>query len=195
MPVRNVRSFGSTHRGSCQVAGRRCLFSTDTISCLSSISDPIPFRRPAHIAAARQIRQDRIQTFSVGYAEHEYSELPYARLIELQKAGLWSAPIEVVAARLRTRPRRLRNDLAHEGESFQDIRTRLRGELAGAYLLASDLPVTSIGFALGFSEPGSFSRHFIAWAGMPPSAYRAAHASDAMKVAAATALLNERRPG
>jgi AraC-like DNA-binding protein len=116
-------------------------------------------------------------------------------LIELQKAGLWSAPIEVVAARLRTRPRRLRNDLAHEGESFQDIRTRLRGELAGAYLLASDLPVTSIGFALGFSEPGSFSRHFISWGGMPPSAYRAAHSSDAAKVAAATAILNERRPG
>ncbi|TNE63597.1 MAG: AraC family transcriptional regulator [Alphaproteobacteria bacterium] len=114
-------------------------------------------------------------------------------LIELQKAGLWSAPIEVVAARLRTRPRRLRHDLAQEGESFQDIRTRLRGELAGAYLLASDLPVTAIGFELGFSEPGSFSRHFISWAGMAPSAYRATHVTDTSKVAAATALLNERR--
>jgi AraC-like DNA-binding protein len=113
-------------------------------------------------------------------------------LIELQKAGLWSAPIEVVAARLRTRPRRLRQDLAQEGESFQDIRTRLRGELASAYLLASDLPVTSIGFELGFSEPGSFSRHFISWAGMAPSAYRATHITDTAKVAAATALLNER---
>ncbi|WP_200957967.1 AraC family transcriptional regulator [Sphingomonas sp. Root710] len=114
-------------------------------------------------------------------------------LIDLQRAGLWSAPIEVVAARLRTKPRRLRNDLSHESESFQDIRTRLRGELAGAYLLASDLPVTSIGFLLGFSEPGSFSRHFISWAGMSPSAYRAAHVNDAAKVAVATSLLNERR--
>lgn len=114
-------------------------------------------------------------------------------LIELQKAGMWSAPIEVVAARLRTRPRRLRQDLAHEGESFQDIRTRLRGELAGAYLLASDTPISAIGSLLGFSEPGSFSRHFIAWSGHTPSAYRALHAGDAAKVAAATALLNERR--
>lgn len=114
-------------------------------------------------------------------------------LIELQKTGLWSAPIEVVAVRLRTRPRRLRHDLALEGESFQDIRTRLRGELASAYLLGSDMPVTSIGLELGFSEPGSFSRQFISWAGMAPSAYRAAYITDAEKVAAATAMLNERR--
>jgi AraC-like DNA-binding protein len=114
-------------------------------------------------------------------------------LVELQKAGMWSAPIEVVAARLRTRPRRLRHDLAQEGESFQDIRTRLRGELAGAYLLASDMPITAIGEVLGFSEPGGFSRQFQAWAGMAPSAYRALHLADPAKVAAATALLTQRR--
>lgn len=116
-------------------------------------------------------------------------------LIELQKAGMWSAPIEVVAARLRTRPRRLRQDLAQEGESFQDIRTRLRGELAGAYLLASDMPISAIAALLGFSEPGSFSRHFIAWAGVAPSAYRAQFAGDAAKIASATAILTERRVG
>lgn len=116
-------------------------------------------------------------------------------LIDLQRAGMWSAPIEVVAARLRTRPRRLRQDLAQEGESFQDIRTRLRGELAGAYLLASDMPISAIASLLGFSEPGSFSRHFIAWAGMPPSAYRAQFAGDAAKIASATSTLDERRVG
>lgn len=114
-------------------------------------------------------------------------------LVDFQKAGLWSAPVEVVAARLRTRARRLRHDLAAEGESFQDIRTRLRGELASAYLLGSDMPITEIGFALGFSEPGSFSRHFIGWAGMAPSAYRARYIADAGRVAAATAMLNDRR--
>ncbi|WP_417318741.1 AraC family transcriptional regulator ligand-binding domain-containing protein [Emcibacter sp.] len=131
------------------------------------------------------------------FASHEqrlsWRERTQQVLIELQSAGLWSAPIEVVAARLRTRPRRLRQDLALEGESFQDIRTRLRGELASAYLLASDLPVTAIGLELGFSEPGSFSRQFFSWAGMSPSAYRSSHITDAAKVAAATAILNERR--
>lgn len=114
-------------------------------------------------------------------------------LIDFQRAGLWSAPIELVAARLRTRTRRLRQDLALEGENFQDIRTRLRGELAAAYLLASDMPITEIGFTLGFSEPGSFSRHFCAWAGLAPSAYRIANLTNAAMVAWATALLNERR--
>lgn len=131
--------------------------------------------------------------FALPGGELSWRERTQQVLIDLQRAGLWSAPIEVVAARLRTRPRRLRQDLSMEGESFQDIRTRLRGELAGAYLLASDIPVTSIGFSLGFSEPGSFSRNFHAWAGMTPSAYRTAHGSDAAKIASATALLNERR--
>ncbi len=114
-------------------------------------------------------------------------------LIGFQRTGLWSAPIEAVAARLRTRPRRLRHDLAQEGESFQDIRTRLRGELAAAYLLASDMPITEIGILLGFSEPGSFTRHFSAWSGMTPSAYRAHHIADPARLAAATATLNDRR--
>lgn len=114
-------------------------------------------------------------------------------LIGFQRAGMWSTPIELVAARLRTRPRRLRHDLSLENESFQDIRTRLRGELASAYLLASDMPITEIGFTLGFSEPGSFSRHFFTWSGMSPSAYRTEYLVDPEKVAAATALLNERR--
>ena len=131
--------------------------------------------------------------FAAPTGEPGWRERTQQVLVDLQKAGLWSAPIEVVAARLRTRPRRLRHDLALEGESFQDIRTRLRGELASAYLLASDTPVTTIGFALGFSEPGSFSRHFLAWAGMSPSAYRGAYSGDAAKVAAATTLLKERR--
>jgi len=114
-------------------------------------------------------------------------------LIEFQHAGFWSVPIELVAARLRTRPRRLRHDLALEGESFQDIKTRMRGELATAYLLASDVPITQIGLILGFSEPGSFSRHFCAWADMTPTAFRSEYISDAARVAQATTMLVERR--
>ena len=72
-------------------------------------------------------------------------------LLDLQRDGIWSAPIEAVAERLRTRPRRLRRDLAREGESFQQIRTRLRGELAAAFLLVTDLPITVVGYRVGFS--------------------------------------------
>jgi AraC-like DNA-binding protein len=114
-------------------------------------------------------------------------------LLEAHRTGAWSPSLETIAARLRTDPRRLRRELFQEGECFQVIRTRLRGELAGAYLLASDIPITQIGFVLGFSDPGSFSRQFAAWAGMPPSAYRARYVSDAARLAGATAVLGERR--
>jgi AraC-like DNA-binding protein len=151
--------------------------------------------RPVHtsIAEYEEHYASNLDWFESPGRGLSWNEQTQRVLIDLQRAGMWSAPIEVVAARLRTRARRLRHDLAVEGESFQDIRTRLRGELAGAYLLASDVQIAAIGLALGFSEPGSFSRNFFAWAGTTPSAYRAMHIADAAKVAAATALLNERR--
>lgn len=114
-------------------------------------------------------------------------------LLELHRAGDWSPSLQAVAARLKTGARRLRRDLFLEGECFQDIRTRLRGELAGAYLLASDIPITQIGLILGFSDPGSFSRQFTVWAGATPSAYRARYVADAARLASATAVLSERR--
>jgi AraC-like DNA-binding protein len=92
----------------------------------------------------------------------------------------------------RSRPRRLRRDLALEGEGFQQIRTRLRGELAAAYLLVTDLPITEVGYRVGFSEPGSFSRNFTEWAGLTPTQYRDRYKPDGARLAAASMLLNER---
>ena len=113
-------------------------------------------------------------------------------LLDFQRSENWAPPIEAVAQRLRSQPRRLRRDLAREGESFQHIRTRLRGELAAAYLLVTDLPITAVGYRVGFSEPGSFTRNFVEWAGMTPSSYRAQYKPDNARVAAATMLLGER---
>jgi len=113
-------------------------------------------------------------------------------LVDFQRLQNWSVPIDAVAERLRSRPRRLRRDLAREGESFQQIRTRLRGELAAAYLLVTDLPVTEVGYRVGFSEPGSFSRNFSEWAGLTPSQYRDRYKPDGARLAAASMLLSER---
>lgn len=113
-------------------------------------------------------------------------------LVDFQRSQNWSAPIEAVAERLCSRPRRLRRDLAREGESFQQIRTRLRGELAAAYLLVTDLPITEVGYRVGFSEPGSFSRNFTEWAGLTPTQYRDRYKPDGARQAAASMLLSER---
>jgi len=113
-------------------------------------------------------------------------------LLEFQRAELWSATIDMVAERLRSNPRRLRRDLAREGENFQHIRTRLRGELAAAFLLVTDMPITSVGYRVGFNEPGSFTRNFVEWTGMTPSQYRGRYRADSARTAAATMLLAER---
>ena len=113
-------------------------------------------------------------------------------LADFQRSQNWSAPSEADAERLRSRPRRLRRDLAREGESFQQIRPRLRGELAAAYLLVTDLSITEVGYRVGFSEPGSFTRNFTEWAGLTPSQYRMRHKPDGARVIAATMLLSER---
>ncbi|KQY28068.1 AraC family transcriptional regulator [Caulobacter sp. Root487D2Y] len=114
-------------------------------------------------------------------------------LIQFQREGVWLPSIEDVAERLRSQPRRLRRSLAREGESFQHVRTRLRGEMAGALLLATDLPVTNVGYTVGFNEPGSFTRNFSEWAAMTPSEYRHRYKSDTARMAAATTLVAERR--
>lgn len=131
--------------------------------------------------------------FDCGGLEPSCIERTRQAIIEFQREGVWTPTVEAVATRLRTAPRRLRTDLALEGASFQGVRTSLRGELAGAYLIASDMPVQEIGAMLGFSEPGSFSRHFIAWAGMSPTSYRSEKRSDSASVATAIAVMNERR--
>jgi len=131
------------------------------------------------------------------FASHDrgprWGERTQQAIVEFQREGLWSPTIQTVAKRLNASARRLRVALSAEGESYREMRTRLRGELAGAYLVASDISIQEIGMLLGFSEPGSFSRHFFSWAGISPTAYRARHAANPAKTAAATALLNVRR--
>jgi AraC-like DNA-binding protein len=114
-----------------------------------------------------------------------YADLPGGRVI-------LAHDLREIARRLRSNPRRLRRHLARAGETFQQIRMRLGGELAGAFLLAADSPITTVGYKVGFVEPGGFTRNFLAWSGMSPSEYRRQHKSDSTRVAVATTLLLER---
>jgi AraC-like DNA-binding protein len=58
------------------------------------------------------------------------------------------------------------------GETPLRYRTRARLERARETLLATDESATQIGLALGFANPGSFSRLFTRHFGVPPRAYR-----------------------
>ncbi len=138
-------------------------------------------------------RKDRRQLMPELFRHHTANTDEFFDVAAFQREGNWVPRIEAVAQRLRCQPRRLRRDLAREGESFQHIRTRLRGEVAGALLLATDMPVTNIGYEIGFGEPGSFTRNFTEWAAMTPSEYRRRYRFDRARVATATTLVNDRR--
>jgi AraC-like DNA-binding protein len=64
------------------------------------------------------------------------------------------------------------------GESPYSYLMTRRIERAMAMLRGSDLPVTDVCFAVGFSSLGTFSTRFTELVGMSPSAYRRAASAD-----------------
>lgn len=93
-------------------------------------------------------------------------------LTRLQEQGVFSPSADVVAGLLATTPRTMRRLLAAENESFQKIRSRLRGDLAAELLVTTDLPIARIAERVGFSEPGDFTRAFVRLTGSTPRAHR-----------------------
>lgn len=65
---------------------------------------------------------------------------------------------------------------AFVGESLGEHVRRLRLERAARTLKFQDEPITQIAFSAGFETHESFTRAFGAMFGLPPSAYRTAHA-------------------
>lgn len=80
--------------------------------------------------------------------------------------------IDTVAARLGLSERTLQRRLRAAQLNFQQLVEELRFETACAYLQAGILPLTEIGYRLGYSEPSAFSRAFRRWSGASPLAYR-----------------------
>lgn len=95
------------------------------------------------------------------------------RLREYMKNRLEQAlTVEQVAMALHTSPRTLARRLAKEGSNFQEIKDKLRRDLAIERLNKSTDSVASIGASLGFEDPTAFNRAFRLWTGSAPGAYR-----------------------
>ena len=73
-----------------------------------------------------------------------------------------------------TTSRTLHRRLAEHGTSFRQLLDSVRLDLARAYLGETELPVTEIGFLIGFADLSSFSRAFKRWTGPSPAEFRAA---------------------
>jgi AraC-like DNA-binding protein len=80
--------------------------------------------------------------------------------------------LDVVAATLRLQPRALQWQLSQAGTSYERVLGDTRRLTAEAMLTSSDLSMTQIALAVGFSDSSSFTRACKAWFGMSPSAFR-----------------------
>jgi AraC-like DNA-binding protein len=68
----------------------------------------------------------------------------------------------------------LKKHLKEEGTCYQDICEEVRKTKSFKLLSQKDLPIKSIAFELGFSNPSAFNRAFKRWTGDSPQEYRKA---------------------
>lgn len=77
-----------------------------------------------------------------------------------------------VARMLNTSPRTLRRRLESEGAAFQPLLDKVRAEHATRYLKNTRLPLASIAYMIGFSDPSNFRRAYRKWTGITPAQVR-----------------------
>ncbi|MEE4279758.1 MAG: AraC family transcriptional regulator [Halieaceae bacterium] len=77
-----------------------------------------------------------------------------------------------LARMLNVSARTYRRRLADLGTSYQQLLDEVRAEHASRLLENSHLPIASIAYRLGFSDPSNFRRAFRAWTGHSPAAAR-----------------------
>jgi len=88
-----------------------------------------------------------------------------------------------IAEQLGMSPARLQRRLRDHGVSFADFVRAARQELALRHVCDSDMPLTEVALAVGYSELSAFSRAFRTWTGLSPQRYRQQHRAGGDKAA------------
>ena len=110
--------------------------------------------------------------------EKQLAESYYGESLEAQvrqvvtRRHFHSVPIEEASVELGLSERSLRRQLSQSGTSYKKVVDNLRESRARELLAVPGLPVTTIAYDLGFSDPSNFARTFKRWAGLSPQEYR-----------------------
>ena len=83
-----------------------------------------------------------------------------------------NASIAVVAGQLGISRQTLYRRLKEEGTTFEEVRDKLRLQLARDYLADGKLSVSEVGYRLGFADAPTFSKAFKRWTGSNPATRR-----------------------
>ena len=88
------------------------------------------------------------------------------------RLGQGAVKLADVADDLHLSTRTLQRRLMDAGVAFQTLLDATRNELACHYLAHSDMPITEVGYLLGYQEPSAFHHAFKQWQGVGPGQYR-----------------------
>jgi len=86
--------------------------------------------------------------------------------------GTDSCNRQSIARAMALHPRTLQRQLEDEGNSFEEIRDRIRRERADYYLRYSDLPLAQVAGIIGYSEQSILTRSCRRWFGATPRELR-----------------------
>lgn len=80
--------------------------------------------------------------------------------------------IERVSEKLKISPRTLQRQLSNEETSFKIILQETKFDMAKQLLKQNNLSVSEVGYTLGYSDVGNFSRSFKKYVGVSPQEYK-----------------------
>nr|WP_315591625.1 AraC family transcriptional regulator [uncultured Cupriavidus sp.] len=109
--------------------------------------------------------------FIVKYADESSVAARIRKLLRGSPPAAWPG-FEELSSKVHLSESSLRRRLMDEGSSYQEIKDRLRRDLAIEMLTHTDTPVAEIADQLGFAETAAFHRAFRRWTGSPVGSYR-----------------------
>lgn len=128
--------------------------------------NPLPTANPEIRLASERIVAQYLEEFGSG----EFKTVVRSRILSLLKSG--RASEERVARDLFMSCSSMSRRLRVEGTTYRALLTETQRSLAFQYLEDADLPISEIGFRLGFDDLSSFSRSFRRWTGISPRDWR-----------------------
>ena len=136
----------------------RCVFDAATVTM------PIERADPTVLSMLEPYAERRV-------AEHDKAWA--VRVAEVVATQLDGPPtLASISRGLAISPRALQARLAEEHTSFSAVLNAVQRERTLALLASSDMPVTSIAAAVGFSAPAALTRAVRRWTGLSPTEYR-----------------------
>ena len=134
--------------------------------------DPLVVVKPLATANPELVRiNDQIVTDYLAQLDRSDVTMQVrSKLIERLPSGFVSE--EEIASSIHISRRSLQRRLKDQGTSFTELLENTRRDLSLQYVRDPQHSFNEVGFLLGFSEPGNFSRAFKRWYGKSPSQYR-----------------------